>query len=215
MAEKFCYCASGEVRGLGMRETLVGYLGMSTRIGQVVMRSKVYHLSKPEVDEYDEWILLVRDPIARIQSWWTYDHPDNFLYRKDYTGFPFQSKNWPRLFECYPTLDEFATKGLALTTPPLDECQSLAQMTVPLRGASFLTGIQHMRFNFERYYTELLNADDKHLYVIRAEHMLNDMLSINSELGDTPSPTLTGVVHQSHWRTDEYPNRDRYLLLRG
>ena len=72
-----------------------------------------------------------------------------------------------------------------------------------------------MRFNFERYYTELLNADDKHLYVIRAEHMLNDMLSINSELGDTPSPTLTGVVHQSHWRTDEYPNRDRYLSPAG
>lgn len=213
--KNFAIVHLGKCGGLGMRETLVGYLGMSTRIGQIVMRSKTYHLSKPEVDEYDEWIVLVRDPISRMRSWWTYDHTDNFLYRKDYIGFPFKSENWPRLFKCYPTLDDFATKGLAPMTSPPDECQSLAQMTVPLRGSSFLTGIQHMRFNFERYYTELLDAQDKHLYVIRAEHMLNDILSINVELGDTPSPTLTGVVHQSHWRTEEYPNRDRYLSPAG
>lgn len=204
----------GKCGGVSMKATLKGYSGSLTRIGQVAARAKWYHLAKPEVDAYQNWILLVRDPIARIQSWWMYDHTDNFLHRQDNLGHPYRSKLWPRVFECYPTLDEFLTNGLAPTTTPPDECQSLAQMAAPLRGSGYVTGLQHMRFNFERYFAPLLAAEDKKLYVVRAEHMLDDLNSVSSELGEDRS-TLTGVRHRSHWRNEAYLNKDRSISAKG
>jgi hypothetical protein len=210
----FAFVHLGKCGGVSLMETLQGYLGRRTVVGQAFAGSKRYHLSKPHVDEYENWILAVRDPVGRIQSWWTYDHNDNFLYRTDSMGFQYRSKMWPKLFECYPTLDEFTTKGLALITTFPDECQTLAQMAIPLRGSSLLVAFQHLRFNFDTYFTPLLAAEDKSLYVVRTEHMLEDLNSISFELGDDGN-RLPGVVHQSHWRSEDYPNKDRYISAKG
>lgn len=212
--KRFAFVHLGKCGGVSLMETLHGYLGRKTLVGRAFAGSKRYHLSKPEVDEYENWILAIRDPVGRIRSWWTYDHNDNFLYRTDSMGFQYRSKMWPKLFECYPTLDNFTTYGLAPTKTIPDECQTLAQMAIPLRESSLLVAFQHLRFNFHAYFTPLLAAEDKSLYVVRTEHMLDDLNSISFELGDD-GYRLPGVVHQSHWRSEDYPNKDRYISEKG
>jgi Sulfotransferase family len=224
----FGYIHLGKCGGVSLRATLVGYLGRGTRIGEAIARAKVYHLSKPEVQKFDEWIILIRDPVDRILSWWTYDHAANFYYRNDYNGFLARSKLWLKLFECYPTLDEFVTKGLARKKDTMRSsipsssdtfnCATLAQMSIPLRGSSFLTSFQHLRFNFDRYFHTLLKfANNKTFYVVRAEHMLGDIKSINNRFGDVKPHTysLSGVLFQSHWRTKNYPHKDRTISSQG
>lgn len=212
--KRFGFVHLGKCGGVSVIRTLLGYPGLLTPVGRAFSGSKHYHLARPEVDEYDNWILAVRDPVGRIRSWWTYDHSDNLLYRNDYRGHLDSSTLLAKLFECYPTLDSFTTNGLAPNTTLPDECQTLAQMSIPLRGSSFSVGLPHLRFNFDRYFPPLLAAEGKALYVVRTERMLNDMNSISFELGDDGS-RLTGVVHQSHWRSEDYPNKDRYISEKG
>ena len=232
--KSFGFIHLGKCGGVSVQETLSGYLGRLTPIGRAHEGSKRYHLSVPIVSDHDDWILVVRDPVSRIQSWWTYDHPDNRLYRIDTQGHFFRnleaSKLSKKLFECYPTLDDLLTMGLAprsnttSTTTP-DECQNVAQAAIPLRGSAMIGGLNHLRFNFALYFVPLLGAKtEKRIYVVRTEHMLNDMNSISMELGDTTNDVdndddkasrLAGVVHQSHWRSKDYPNKDRYISEKG
>lgn len=209
----------GKCGGVSLKSTLMHYFGSQTRVATVAKRAKWFHLGKPEVEKFRYWMLLVRDPIARIQSWWMYDHMDNFEYRIDYLGFPFRSNLWPKLFECYKTLDDFCTKGLApleqQKEEPINECQLLAQMAIPPRGSSHILGFQHLRFNFDRYFAPLLQvADDKKLHVVRAEHMLSDVNAINQLLGDN-SRSVQGLQPVSHWRYKEYPMKDRSISKEG
>jgi hypothetical protein len=216
-AQKFAVVHLGKCGGVSMREALTSYVGHKTVLSKVDAAAKWYHISKPEVDVYQNWILLIRDPISRLQSWWTYDHPDNFNYRKDYLGFPYKSEIWPQFFECYPTLDEFLTKGLVPATEVshTDKCKILGLMAAPLRGSSYITGFQHMRFNFDRYFAQLLESEDiEKFYVVRSESMLDDLNGINKLLGDKEN-ALPAVSHMSHWRTKDYPNKDRTISAEG
>ena len=213
--EQFGLIHLGKCGGVSVQATAQSFFGRWTPVGRVIRGAKLYHMAKPEVDKFDNWIVIIRDPVTRILSWWMYDHEANFHYREDYPGNRYRSDLWPRIFECFPTFDEFATKGLAPTTTIPDECRTIALMVIPLRGRSYLSGIAHLRSNFFHYFSDLLAAgEDKNVYVVRAEHMLQDLNAISEEIDDS-GPKVLAVEHQSHWRTEDYPNKDRTLSPKG
>ena len=102
----------GKCGGMTLENTLNAPNQSGTSL-LVQNRGKRYHIDAPKIDLYDNWMVLIRDPIERVKTSWIFEHVDNYPFKKDPRPHAFKYK----LFECYDTLDELLTKGL-IAEPP-------------------------------------------------------------------------------------------------
>lgn len=237
---------SSDTRSLGKRPSIgVVHLGKS---GGIVMLKAInsktakpnaiadrnpeyFHLRKPEVANYRDWIALVRDPIARIRSSWIFEHPLNSNYRR---GKPYgpPSLRW-KLYDCYPTLNDAVTIGLSSPTVATtdDDCAALAKTIFSGQGMEGkgmnVYGMPHFQCNFRYYYHDLLSDEPqvgsgpKRIFVVRTKHMLNDLNAIHNLLGtgndagDDTFPFVT-LRPDSHFQSGrELPMTDRRISSEG
>ena len=156
------------------------------------------HLEPAPVDDFDAFLLTLRNPLDRIISWYFYLHPHypppKLARHQD------GCHGYHEFFqECWPTLQAFTNVGLApiqsTTTgssyqtkdsksqpqPALsriDNCQKLAwEMATGQRHC------WHNYWNYNRTYSPLLVVDvPKTIYTIRTEHMWEDWNKLNAML---------------------------------
>ena len=105
----------GKCRGVSFKHTLNCHLAEFTKIADAPSHSKIYNTSIPEVNLFENWLLLIRDPVDCVLLWWRFNHKDNLNYRQDYPSVAIRSFGNTRIFEWCPTLDDFIRKGLAQT----------------------------------------------------------------------------------------------------
>ena len=105
----------GRCKGVSLKHTLNCHLAEFTKIAEAPSHSKIYHMSIPEVNLFEIWLLLIRDPVDCVLLWWRFNHKDNLNYRQDYPSVAVRSFGNTRIFEWCPTLDDFIRKGSAQT----------------------------------------------------------------------------------------------------
>ena len=210
----------GKCGGMTMERTLK--LGKNTENSNIVKRrGERYHVRPVQVDRYDTWILLIRDPIDRIQTSWIFEHVDNYPLKKDPRPHAFKYK----LFECYDTLDSMLTNGLFVDNPSSpsqpegDICPLLAKQVFEQPPPREGYGMYHFQHNFTKYFSDLLKVKEtKKIYVIRSEHMLDDLNKVEVMLGAPSNQTFTELVPWNHYRVDsqnDLPKHDRSLSKQG
>lgn len=173
-----------------------------------------YHLNKPDIDKYEEWIVLIRDPVARIKSSWIYEHPANSQLRRDNVG-KFVFGNRPKFYECYPTLDEALTKGLTERSNQDNDCPMLAKKVFSGLIDEKFYGMAHHNYDFSFYFTDLLmSAAEKQIYVVRTEYMVQDLNSVDKALNGTGS-AFQRTQHFNHFSKDELPMENRTVSAEG
>lgn len=172
-----------------------------------------YHLNKPDIDKYEEWIVLIRDPIERIKSSWIYEHPDNSQIRRDGVG-KFLFGNRKKFYECYPALDEALTKGLTERSNVENDCPMLAKKVFSGLVDERFYGMAHNNYDFSFYFTDLLmHADEKRIYAVRTEHMVQDLNSVDKALGGTGPFKRTQRFN--HFTESELPMQNRTVSAEG
>lgn len=131
-------------------------------------------------------LLNMRDPIARISSWYHYEHIENAGFSGSVTE---KTCGKQMLFTCYNSLDDLATYGLAGRRPP---------GTQALKVGTFLTELEcqhwawaaiqgtipatwHNYYNYEWYTSSVLHA--KEIFVLRTEFLEYDWQNLDKMLG--------------------------------
>eukprot|EP00547_Thalassionema_nitzschioides_P008492 CAMPEP_0194229488 /NCGR_PEP_ID=MMETSP0156-20130528/43917_1 /TAXON_ID=33649 /ORGANISM="Thalassionema nitzschioides, Strain L26-B" /LENGTH=409 /DNA_ID=CAMNT_0038962041 /DNA_START=31 /DNA_END=1260 /DNA_ORIENTATION=- len=208
-----------------------------------------YHLMPPAevyVTLLKHWMFSIRDPIERIRSNWIFAHPQNNKYRKDHTELePLQLQ----LYRCYPSLNDAATRGL--TFPASSEannnngsysCPELLRRVfmgdISKYGPQLIHYGRGYRYYLEPFLKTTNNGttnssiilDEKSIYVVRQEHMEDDLNSINVAFGGSPklfpkkihsidhfwdTKTDQQPKHMDSLRYDSLPYVDRYLSPEG
>jgi hypothetical protein len=187
----------GKCHGIGMQHSLD--LHLSSAIAQ--RGFDWYHMEPVAVNKHTDWIALMRNPIDRVISAFLFEHPKNAPYRKNpmHVTLPYIDKL--KLYDCYDTMDDLATAGMAMLPPgqPETECTALAKRL--LHDHMSFPGMTHFVWNYQSYYTELLQqAQTKNIYAVRAENMVDDLNAIEHLLGNMkPRPEFDSVRSFSHY----------------
>lgn len=140
------------------------------------------HYDDCAAQDFNYYLFVLRNPLRRIQSWFTYEHPLNRLASES------RREKQKLLFtDCeFDTLTELGERGLAPRSEQqgksnkLDVCQERARMAI-----SGTVGYStHNYYNFNYY---LRQVEDNHsgniaIAVIRTEHLEADWKSIESGL---------------------------------
>ena len=178
-------------------------------------RGKRYHIYKPDVDLYVNWLVLIRDPIDRILSSWIFEQVDNYPFKKNPRPHAFKYE----LFECYNHLDVLLTNGVFVNNDGDDLCPLLARQLFqsPLCGEGY--GIYHFQFNYSHYYTKLLQeAHNKRIFALRSEHMLEDLNAVEVLLGAASNETFEELAPWNHYKVpsrQNLPYHNTTLSARG
>lgn len=176
-------------------------------------RPEWYHMRRVDASKYNEWIVLVRDPIERIKSAYIYEHPQNARLRKDgeemgKDGLPILRKK--QLYACFNSLDSLAQIGLSGNAPAF-ECRDLAREIFEGESNS-VNGMSHFNYNFEFYLKDLLaqNRNDTKIWVIRQEHMLDDVNYVDGQMGGAG---ISSLFHWDHMvvKKDDLPVSSTYV----
>jgi len=140
-------------------------------------------------DDMGYYMFTLRDPIARIKSWFAYEKPGG------------ASGNGPhgreRLFEeCpFPTLNALAEQGLGEMENVSATCHGRAWRAI----AGTERFGYHAYFNYRSYADEIRHWDDVKIAAIRQEHMVDDWNSMETLLSGNPTPVVR-----------EFPRRNSY-----
>jgi len=170
-----------------------------------------YHLEQPNTTKFDTWIALVRNPVERFQSAWLYEHTRNLPFRKDSLEVPrsyLYNELKERLYDCYPSFNMLITQGLTRSSKRRNDCPMLAkQLFEPAEGN--LWGMYHFRWNFDYYYSDLLqHTVEKKIYIVQTENMLNDLNKIDELMGGTGA-AYKDITLSSHFSTTALPVKKR------
>jgi hypothetical protein len=191
----------GKCHGIGML-LMIRKQKDSSELGK--RPAKYYHMHRLVMDDHDEFLALVRDPIDRVRAAWAFEHPKNAHFRRSpHHHLDGKLPKANALYECYETFDDLARDGLG-GAPWKDPCPILARELFGCVQPDVCPGIFHIIMNFGYYYTELLQqkTDSKKIYLVRNEHMVQDMNQINVMMGDS-NANLFQNQHDSsafsHW----------------
>lgn len=177
--------------------------------------TRYYHMRAPS-PHHDSYLVTLRDPLDRAASWYIFRHPANAGH---FHVSPIQNKVLLRLFACYPTFDQLATKGLSSSRRG-GKCARLARNIMsgtiqPPRDGD------HMSWNYGFYLESSVLVDDdednKDLFVVRTEHLWEDWQAINKLLGDDTNSAKDEPNADSHQRDSStpLPVSDRTLSEQG
>ena len=159
-----------------------------------------FHLRSVPVDRYPSWIGLVRDPVERIRSAWVFEHVQNYRYKVSPRPHAYKNK----LFQCYDTLEDLLLTGLDNNNNnnngTWSHCQLVARQLFQPGAPDAGYGMYHFRYNYKFYYQELLrHVDSKTLYVLRTEHLLDDLNHLEHTLGAPTNTTHAQMTHFTHY----------------
>lgn len=150
-----------------------------------------FHVRKPDTENFSSFIVMVRDPIDRIVSWFLYQHPDN--------GFGRNGPEALELWNCYHDVDDLATRGLAPISEMQDlsvrekECMKLAADA--FAGKTEILVFLHLNMNYQWYTEDILQETDNEIFVLRTEHFWDDWQKINHMLGGGKTNAAKSVTH--------------------
>jgi hypothetical protein len=124
--------------------------------------------------EFSYYLYVVREPLSRIQSWWTYERPKSGR----------RSSRWelkkPLFIDCgwYSLNDMAGSTGLASTIPT--ECSQRAWSAI--RGEVGYS--VHNSYNFQKYFSQI--PEGSKLIVLRTEHLQEDYNKAELLVGGKP-----------------------------
>lgn len=120
------------------------------------------------------YLYVVRDPLKRIQSWWTYERPTNGP-----NSFKWEVKK-PLFHDCgWYTLNDMAG-DTGLGSRKSTRCSRRAWSAI--RGE--VPYAFHNYFNFQRYYSQI--PKNSTILVIRTEHLEEDYSKAETVIGGIP-----------------------------
>lgn len=202
---------------------LLETIGSSTPNIMMDRKIEYFHLRKPIVEKYRDWIVLVRDPIERMKSNYIFEHTKNAPYRvaaPPQNGTIEAMRQKRMLFECYETLDEAFTIGLATPSEELNDCPMLIKKFVTGKFGLPTNQFPHSYYNFEFYFRDLLtiaDREEKRIYVIRSEHMLDDLNQVHRLISGTDRTAFQAILPDKHYSSKkrELPVHDRTISSIG
>jgi len=193
-------CFTSDEAGCKEEEFLKRKIKNESEISKQV--KEYYHGRRPDVSKYPSFIVTVRDPIDRIVSAYLFEHLTHVKAR------------------CYKTVDDFVTIGLKLPESidgNFTLCQWLAFQSTrgacdcPRGNKNGLSMTQyhqilHSFANYHYYVGELLQHDEKEIFVLRTEELSEDWWHLNKLLGgrDERPHNVEKVTHRS---ADKVQNR--------
>lgn len=134
-------------------------------------------------DCYDDmayYLMVVRNPLARMQSWFTYERPGIHL---DPNSYMYEERKALFLDCPFPTLNDLAEQGLADDGIASKVCKDRAHAAI--RGIRPM--VRHNYYNFG-YFMNQVPSDAK-LLIIRTEHLESDWNSTERAIGGNESVT--------------------------
>ena len=141
----------------------------SERVGSALhaaVTGRVHLAPAPASDpRYDSFLVTLRDPVARMVSWYYYLHPD---YPPEKAPRHRRLCHDMAFFRCWPTLKKFTEAGLAVPGAGRSACGAWARDAA--RGSRHCW---HNYWNYERSYGPLLRTD-KEVHAVRTEHLWED-----------------------------------------
>jgi hypothetical protein len=137
----------------------------------------------------------MRDPIDRVVSWWTYQHPANLAQRPDHQQQedkdPCLRTELRKLYDCYPSFQALAGDGLAKQLnrayQPNNErsvCQRIAYQAVSNIGSSNIPSLEEVDFSYKEHQRDFQIDPAKYfvLLAVRLERMVTDPNGIEAML---------------------------------
>jgi len=136
---------------------------------------------------FDSFLVLTRNPITRLKSWFYYEKPMGMNAHSFWYGRQFLWK------DCFDRFEDLVVKGLgqnisAERVPPNVPDMSCSQRAwAAVLGARAMSIISHSYYNYEYYY-ETMEDLEKHgdplsTFVLRNEHLASDWNTIDSMMG--------------------------------
>lgn len=161
-------------------------------------------------DEYDMFLFVVREPLARMESWFTYERiaESTPVWNKKH----FAQKR--KLFlDCpFPTLNALGgARGLGANNST--ECSERAWQAIKGTVGYFW----HNHYNYDWYYNRVLDVTKQakpRIAVIRTEHLEDDWRSVEMDLLQGPKPFADDFSF-SKKHSSEKRMADRYLSKRS
>jgi hypothetical protein len=164
--------------------------------------------------DFDYYLYVVRDPLSRIQSWFTYEHPMNIAKGPK---FRYWSDVQKLYVDCaFDTLNQLGEIGLAeigeTENAELSICQRRARCAITGREYYYFHNYYNYGFyldQVERYHSD---SSTKTL-VIRSEHLETDWNSIELDIlhGDGEQGSFHSFSSFRH--TNSSPKRPQDLVL--
>jgi hypothetical protein len=155
---------------------------------------------------YTDFLVVLRNPIDRIESWW---HYERMLVRKS-TFLAFGNAWYRALRKCYGDIGEMTEKGLGGDMRnrriPVNEkqgkpqgftCQEISMACI----AGDLPCIMHNYYNYEVYLENVLHWKEENtrpvrLDVIRGNHLWEDFDQINTLWGGSPGLVIPANMRE-------------------
>ena len=133
-------------------------------------------------DDMPNYLFVVRNPIARVQSAYPYDRP-NYLQEPNAE---------PQLWQLYTgcrfwTLNDLINQGLDSEGAASDSCKAMAFHTI--RGNEYHGN--HLYYNYQYYLNQINQGNSGKMWVIRTEHMVGDWNEIEQMLEPTTFQATT------------------------
>jgi Sulfotransferase family len=147
--------------------------------------TRVFHNDMNDCfDDMDVYLVAVRNPFARLLSWFNYERPADY---DDPDGYLIKLRK-PLFVRCrYYTLHQLAEDGLAHNGSATEKCRDRARQAV--RGDAL--HIRHNYYNFGFYVAAL--PPGATVAVLRTEFLTTDWNSVERYLGATRTPVLEAV----------------------
>lgn len=131
--------------------------------------------------EITTYLFALRDPLSRMQSWFTYERPEN-------EESPEYELKKPLFIDChFQTLNELGTA--LLDYHPNDTATTTCAQRAYDAVSGKVPSSRHNFFNYEYYYRQI-PADGK-IAVIRTEHLADDWNSLEVTLFQAPPLNAT------------------------
>lgn len=152
--------------------------------------------------EINLYLFVIRNPLSRMQSWFTYERPTEFSKEQNVAGYYRKEKLF---LQCpFPTLNALGGE-LGLGAQNQTVCST--------RAWEAITGLQayshHNYYNYKFYYNEVLQQDKApRIVVLRTEHLEQDWKRIEMEILHGPKPFDDDFTfpkkHSSHKDPEDY-----------
>ena len=194
------------------------------------VHSCIHHPSDGCFDRhYDYYLVVLRHPLKRLQSWFTYERPVG-VNQPSFAGIGRYKREKQLYLECdFHTLNELGEKGLSNQTQdfsatPLpqkltrteemlfnsDEYASVCQFRASMAIQGKVGYASHNKYNF-RHYLDLIES--KHgpkptLAAIRTEHLEKDWKSLEEDLLHGQKNLNVSFGHMNKSKKDA---KDEYL----
>ena len=147
--------------------------------------------TRDELDPYTTFLVALRNPVTRALSAYQYLHPDNTQSSYARSRHPAKVHFYHHCFPTLPvflqTLNQIQFVAASTSASHYSHCQRLAIQVLKGRDPMVKHMNIHLRDNYHYYYEHTLGFFDasssKEVFVVRTEHLWEDMKNLDMALG--------------------------------